>query len=79
MTDLIAPSIGWADLNGDTGYSTVRTSCVIQPRLLVTALWLTLTEQVKQLVELNQIRLAFVLERLRTFLRWITRANDDQL
>jgi len=61
------------------GYSTVRTSCVIQPRLLVTALWLTLTEQVKQLVELNQIRLAFVLERLRTFLRWITRANDDQL
>jgi hypothetical protein len=57
----------------------VRTSCVTPLKPLAIAFWLTLTEQVKQLVELNQIRLAFVLERLRTFLRWITRANDDQL
>jgi hypothetical protein len=57
----------------------VKTLSVIQPKHLVTVLWLMLTEQVNQLVELNQIRLAFVLERLRTFLRWITRANDVQL
>jgi hypothetical protein len=44
----------------------VRTSCVTPLKPLAIALWLTLTEQVKQLVELNQ------------FLRWITRANDDQ-
>lgn len=76
---LIAPSIDWEDLDGDTVYCMVRTSCVIPPKHLATALLLTLTEQVKQLVELNQIRLAFVLERLQTFLRWITRASDDQL
>jgi len=76
---LIARFIGWADFDGDTVSCIVRTSCVIQPRLLAIALWLTLTEQVKQLVELNQIRWAFVLERLQTFLQWITRANDDQL
>jgi hypothetical protein len=57
----------------------VRISCVIPLKHLAIALWLTLTEQAKQMVELNRIRLAFVLERLRTFLRWITRANDDQL
>jgi hypothetical protein len=56
----------------------VRTSCVTPLKHLAIALLLTLTEQAKQLVELNQIRLAFVLERLRTFLRWITRVNDDQ-
>jgi hypothetical protein len=56
----------------------VKTLFVIQPKHLVTALLLMLTEQVKRLVALNQIRLAFVLERLQTFLRWITRANDDQ-
>jgi hypothetical protein len=37
-----------------------------------------LTEQVKRLVALNQIRLAFVSERLQTFQRWITQENDDQ-
>jgi hypothetical protein len=56
----------------------VKTLSVIQPKHLVTALLLMLTEQVKRLVALNQIRLAFVLERLQTFQRWITRANDDQ-
>jgi hypothetical protein len=56
----------------------VKTLSVIQPKHLVTALWLTLTEQVKRLAALNQIRWAFVLERLRTFLQWITRVNGDQ-
>jgi hypothetical protein len=45
---------------------------------LVTVLWLMLTEQVKRLVALNQIRLAFASVLWQTFLQWITRANDDQ-
>jgi hypothetical protein len=72
------PFTSWVDFGGDMESYSVRTSCVIQPRHSVTALWLMLTEQVKRLVALNQIRLAFVLERLQTFQRWITRANDDQ-
>jgi hypothetical protein len=56
----------------------VKTLSVIQPRHLAIALWLMLTERVKRLVALNQIRLAFVLERLQTFQRWITQENDDQ-
>jgi hypothetical protein len=78
MIVLIGRSIGWADLSGDTVSCMVKTLSVIQPKHLVTALLLMLTEQVKRLVALNQIRLAFVLERLQTFQRWITRANDDQ-
>jgi len=46
--------------------------------VLFGALWLMLTEQVKRLAALNQIRLAFVLELWRIFRQWITRANDDQ-
>ena len=71
-------SISWAALVGDMECCMVKTSFVIQPRHLVTALWLTLTEQVNRLVALNRLRLAFVLERLQTFLRWITQGNDDQ-
>jgi hypothetical protein len=76
---LIARFIGWEDFDGDTVLCMVRTSCVTPLKPLAIALWLMLTEQAKQMVELNRIRLAFVLERLRTFQRWITRASDDQL
>jgi hypothetical protein len=74
-TDLFT---SWVDFGGDMESYSVRTSCVIPLKHLVTALWLMLTERVKRLVATSQIQLAFALERLQTFLRWITRANDDQ-
>jgi hypothetical protein len=72
------PFTSWVDFDGDMESYSVRTSCVIPLKHLVTALWLMPTEQVKRLVAISQIRLAFVSERLQTFLQWITRANDDQ-
>jgi hypothetical protein len=78
MTVLKDHSISWAVLVGDMECCTVKTSFVIQPKHLVIVLWLMLIEPVKQLAETSQIQLAFVLERLQTFLRWITQGNDDQ-
>ncbi len=78
MTVLIGRSIGLEDLSGDTVFCMVKISSVIPLKRLAIALLLMLTERVNQLVALNQIRLAFALERLQTFQRWITRANDDQ-
>jgi hypothetical protein len=71
-------SISWAVLVGDMECCTVKTSFVIQPRHLVTVLWLMLIEPVKRLVATSQIQLAFVSERWQTFLQWITQENDDQ-
>jgi hypothetical protein len=59
-------------------FSMGKTSFVIQPRHLVTVLWLTLIEPVKQLVATSQIQLAFVSELWRIFRQWITQENDDQ-
>jgi hypothetical protein len=78
MTVLIGRSIGWADLSGDTVSCMVKISSVIPLKRLAIALLLMLTERVNQLAALNQIRLAFVLERLQTFQRWIMRENEDQ-
>jgi hypothetical protein len=71
-------SISWAVFVGDMECSMGKTSFVIQPRHLVIVLWLMLIEPVKRLVETSQIQLAFALERLQTFLQWITQENDDQ-
>jgi hypothetical protein len=78
MTAMTDRFTSWADFGGDTESCLVRTSCVIPPRLLATALWLMLTEQVKRLVEQWAIHSAFALVLWQTFLQWITRENDDQ-
>jgi hypothetical protein len=75
MTDRF---ISWADLGGDTASYLVRTSCVIQPRLLATALWLMLTEQVKRLEDRMVIHWAFASVLWQTFLQWIMPPSDDQ-
>jgi len=78
MTVLKDHSISWAVLVGDMGFSMGKTLFVIQPKHLVTVLWLMLIEPVKRLAETSQIQLAFVLERWRIFRQWITQENDDQ-
>jgi hypothetical protein len=70
-------SISWAVFVGDMECSMGKTSFVIQPRHLVTVLWLMLIEPVKRLVATSQIQLAFVSELWRIFRQWITQGNDD--
>jgi hypothetical protein len=78
MTAMTDRFTSWADFDGDMESYSVRTSCVTPLRLLATALWLMLTEQVKRLVEQWEIRWAFVSVLWQTFLQWITRENEDQ-
>jgi hypothetical protein len=78
MTAMTDHFTSLADFGGDMGSCLVRTSCVIPLRLLATALWLMLTEQVKRLVEQWEILWAFVSGLWQTFLQWITQENDDQ-
>ena len=70
--------MNWAVFVGGMECCMGKTSFVIQLRHLAIVLWLMLTEPVKQLAATSQIQLAFVLERWRIFLQWITQENDDQ-
>jgi hypothetical protein len=70
--------ISWEVFVGDMECSMVKTSFVIQPKHLVTVLWLMLIEPVKRLVATSQIQLAFVSELWRIFRQWITQENDGQ-